>query len=329
MMMFRKALFKNWQLKLIALVCAIVLELYIYNPNNRIENEFSLPIELKNIPKDMVLVWPPYGERGLYADLTISGSAPIIENYKKQKDFLRVDLAELEDRGGVKTINKLKPGKNSLNVSYEFGPKNLSLPFGVDIVSIKPKIQELRFEKILTKDVPVKIDFEGKLAEKKELKGYSIKPQSVRVSGPMSEVESLTEIFLDQKVDLDGAKSGDKFELKLSSPSFLIKLSEDKVIVQVEVGDKEDQISYIDIPYTVVSADDSNLVFSHKLISNITVAGDQNLISQLTKNDIKINVNPKNINEQGKIPVEVNLPKGLRLLSVIPHDLSLVSKKAN
>ena len=73
---------------------------------------------------------------------------------------------------------------------------NVELPAGVKLEGISPSIIPIKLEKIIERDVPVKAEPEGGVAEGFELyeEQTNVTPSMVRVSGPESFVRPLDSI---------------------------------------------------------------------------------------------------------------------------------------
>jgi YbbR domain-containing protein len=177
--------------------------------NLRVSNEF----EVTNSPVKEV-------------EITVSGDKSKIDQIADRDLLASLDLSEIQSGERVVPITPE-------NVSVE-------LPAGVKLEGIAPSIIPIKLEKIIERDVPVKAETEGVVAEGYEVyEPVGVVPPTVRVSGPESFVRPLDSIST-EKVSVE-AKAADfvaqQVSLNVVSPK--IRLVNTTVVdVIFRIGEK-------------------------------------------------------------------------------------------
>lgn len=167
----KELFFKNWTLKLISLLLAIVLWVSLI-PEEKIfsEKTLSIPLEAHNIP-------------------------PSIELVKKPPD--RIDVVIRAPRGYIDqlTSSTVVAKLNLENASvvqedYTLSESMISIPAGVraEVVKITPNTVSLQLEP--TKEIMLEVEpvTTGKLREGLRIEKLEVNPAQVRVRGPKSKV---------------------------------------------------------------------------------------------------------------------------------------------
>jgi YbbR domain-containing protein len=124
------------------------------------------------------------------ADLVVSNEVPekVLFRLSGPKAFLRAILDRPEDPIRV----NLSGAKSGL-VTYRFFADNIRLPIGVRVLQVNPSSMIVKLESQKTKEVPVRLDMKGTLPEGYVLKHAEIKPKTIKIRGPESRIEGITE----------------------------------------------------------------------------------------------------------------------------------------
>lgn len=197
---FLKKITRNWIVKLVSLVVALLLWLYL-NYEQLPEKYFSVPLEIRNIPKALSIAES-------YQN-TVSIRVKGIENVLQRitpKDF----TAGIDLRNGV-------VGKNKFPVEAKF-IKDIK---NSRIVTIDPKEIILKMDKHFLKRVPVSITVINSPVEGYIKTGESFAPKTVIVSGPYSIVNEI-EVARTKPVDIGGVTGSIYKEVELDLPGEFI-----------------------------------------------------------------------------------------------------------
>lgn len=124
------------------------------------------------------------------ADLVVSNDIPekVLFRLSGPKAFLRAILDRPEDPIRV----NLSGAKAGL-VTYRFFADNIRLPIGVRVLQVNPSSMVVKLEAQKTKEVPVRLEMKGSLPEGYVLKRTDISPKMIKIRGPESRIEGITE----------------------------------------------------------------------------------------------------------------------------------------
>jgi len=168
-----QSLMNNWHLKLMSLLFAIVLWLFIVG-EQKLERGFSVPLELKNLPEGMMVT----SEVPSHIDVRIIGPRTLLVNQDPEQLSIRIDLKGLGE--GVTTFRRLED--------------RISLPGGMRVSRLSPSFIDIRLEEVVVRALKPRLVFEGEPPEGFELGDVQVDPPEIRVEGARTEVSSLKEI---------------------------------------------------------------------------------------------------------------------------------------
>jgi len=170
----RVLLLRNMPLKLVSLALATLLWFVIAGEKTS-EMGLSVPVELKNFPKDLELT----GDAVNAVDVRLRASPSIIQSLGPQEVSAHVDLTGVRE------------GEHIVNLTAE----SIRIPFGVKVVRINPSTLTLTLERTVQKVVPVRPRLLGRPAPGHEVAEVTSSPAEVRVAGPKSRVQEVEGAF--------------------------------------------------------------------------------------------------------------------------------------
>lgn len=181
-----KLLTENWTLKLISLIFAVVLWMFIMG-ERRLEVGYRVPLELQNIPAELMVA----NEIPSLVDVRVSGPRTLLMKVSPNDISIVVDLADLQP--GLTTFKRLE--------------ERLNLPSGLRVTRLSPSFIDLKLERIKQKRVPVKIALTGEPLQGYQVGRVSAVPGRIVIEGAESELKSVSEVTTDP-VDLNGVNEG-------------------------------------------------------------------------------------------------------------------------
>ena len=217
MVNFRNLLLNNLFLKLISLFFAIILWFYITPVVSRdtLEMNYALPLQLKNIPDDMIVT----GKVEDHINVRLKGRQSIIRDL--DPDELNVSLNLSGAREGARY--------------YTLDHDNLNVPGKVDVVSMNPQKIKIEIVRLMRKEVDVKANISGKPASGYRIKSVSVSPAKIILEGPESEIIKAP-LMEDININVSGRRSSFSKEVKVKIPLRNLRiLGNDIVIIDVEV----------------------------------------------------------------------------------------------
>ena len=185
--LFRRVFVDDWLIKAIALVITLALWLGVTGlraPITTRVNNVALKLRVSN---DIEVTNSPVQE----VDLVITGDKRKIDQLNPRDLVVSLDLVDVQ--AGDRTI-QMTPE----NV-------NVELPTGIRLEEIQPSKIAVKLEMVAEREVAVKAETEGSVADGFEIYNQTILPQKVRVRGPESFIKSL-DFVSTEKINLENRK---------------------------------------------------------------------------------------------------------------------------
>jgi hypothetical protein len=208
----RDLLVRNWWLKLAALLLAYVLWLLVRSAEG--ERVLTVPLVVR-VPRNMEIV----GERPATVEASVLGVPNLAGN-----------LPEL-----TYTINLQSAAEGEITVPLSTDGIQLSPGAGVSVVHVNPARMTFSLERVISRDLPVKVPILGVPAPGYDLYGVSSQPDIIHVVGPRSRINALTEAATDP-MSVAGLKHSLQRTVNFDLQSDDIHTSPVTVEVNVEVG---------------------------------------------------------------------------------------------
>lgn len=166
----------------------------------------EIPVEYMNRNSEMEIIDTSVNS----VTLNLSGSGSLIKSIRPEQVKVKIDLG------------KVTGGKNTFLITDD----NVSLPPGIILKGVKPPVVDVTLGIPVVRELPVQVDWAGKLPRHLVLENVKIEPNKVRVIGGKRILDNISSIYTD-KIYLDNIYySGSKnVRLVLSPPS--LKLSPD------------------------------------------------------------------------------------------------------
>ncbi|HEY1756508.1 MAG TPA: CdaR family protein [Bryobacteraceae bacterium] len=161
----------NFFWKLASLMLAVLLWFVIAGEPELVAIQ-SVPVLYRNLPGSLLLL----SDAPDQVRVELRGSSGRLTQATLADAFAAVDLA------GV-----VAPGDQTFTLSNS----DFNLPQGVRFVRAVPSQVHLRFDRILSKAVPVELELKGQLPAGYLLSAESIEPETLSVSGPAASVSAI------------------------------------------------------------------------------------------------------------------------------------------
>ena len=166
-------LLHNWPVKALSVFFALILWFFVTGEQTA-EVGFAVPLELKNIPKGMMVV----NDLPSLVDVRISGPRTILSSLRPSDLLLSVDLKGAKT--GATTFRRLEKGIN--------------IPTALKITRLSPSALEVSLEMTQEKRVPVKAVFSGDPDKEYQIDMVEVVPADVVVSGRAVDLKKLREV---------------------------------------------------------------------------------------------------------------------------------------
>ena len=119
-------------------------------------------------------------------NLELEGSGALIKSIRPDQVQVRLDLG------------KSKAGPNTFTITH----KNISLPPGIVLKGVKPSVVDVELDVLIKKELPVQIDWVGRLPDHFILEDAIVEPQTVEIIGGKRMLEKMQTLYT-EKVPLD------------------------------------------------------------------------------------------------------------------------------
>ena len=155
----------------------------------------------------------------------LSGSGALLKSIRPDRVKVLVDLS------------KASGGTNAFTIT----PKDVSLPPGVALKSVRPATVEVLLDVIAKKELPVQVDWAGRMPRGILLTQASLSPERVQVTGPKSILDKLSTLYTDKVyVDLIDKSGTVTSEIVLNRASLKLDTgARPKVTIDYRVTQKE------------------------------------------------------------------------------------------
>lgn len=207
---------KSWHFKILAVILSIIMW-YLVVGEERAEVGLTVPLELINIPRDLIVV--NNVTQGI--EIRVNGPRSLVRSLATENLSKSLDLANT--RVGT--------------VTFSISSEGISLPRGVKITRINPTQVMVVLQKLMTKDISVKPRLIGKQAPGYEIESTRVNQEKVEIAGPEDVVGKLDSLFT-KPVDIQGLKTVLRQRTSLDFRNLQIYLVKE-VPLEVEVRVKQ------------------------------------------------------------------------------------------
>lgn len=211
----KRIFLQDLKLKVLALVFAVALWFFVAGQSST-EVGFLVPVGVKGIPRGMVMVSAPPEE----IEVRAMGPKFLINNLSPSRIKVELDMGD-----AVEGLNNLK-----------IAPGDIAVPMGVEVVKTRPVSVDIRLERLVTVNLPVKVRLTGRPAAGYKVIDVKAEPGSVTANGVKKEMRDLSGVHT-KPVDVSGLASTARFTAQLDIPvNEFRSISGDKVDVKVVIG---------------------------------------------------------------------------------------------
>lgn len=167
-------------------------------------------------------------------DITIVGEAPTVVHTTLQGPWATFRSFELNDLKPV-LVDLTSAGPGTMR--YSLDSSEVQAPGGMSVVAIRPSEIEITLDRKVERHVPVQVDLIGRPAFGFELESVEATPRRVRVTGPVSVMQSIDFVYT-RPIDLEGREESFAIDVDLRSPPAPLRLKDKRVAVEVNVTEE-------------------------------------------------------------------------------------------
>lgn len=218
--LFQRVFVDDWHLKLFALIITLSLWFGVTGLRAPISTRLNGVSLVPRVSSEMEITNSPVDE----VDLVIVGDKNKIAQINKNDLVVSLDLTEVQ------------PGERTIQLT----PENVivELPTGVELQAIQPDKIALKLEKVEEREVTVRPETEGSVADGFEIYDRIVTPEKVRVRGPASYIRSL-DFISTEPINVGNQRqnvSAQQIPLNVLNPN--VKVLDAAVDVLFNIGEK-------------------------------------------------------------------------------------------
>lgn len=288
---------KNWKLKLISLIIAILMWSYIIsntNPTVKVRlNDIQIVYQNQDslLKSDLILD----SKVKKTVDISVSGQRNRILNLTNQHIKVTANLENLQE------------GIHNLKLNY-------TLPDGITLLDY-PNTLDINIEKIISKNFKVDVINSGKIPQSIILESKKASPSNVTVKGPRSIIDRITKLITE--LSLEDLKENSVVNKEVKALD-----NKGQVVDGVTYGQNFVNINALvytqkEVPIKTVLV--GELPNEYKLVSSVLnrssvfIKGPESVVNKVKS--IKTNeINISNINKSKKVEVHLSLPSDVFLV---------------
>ncbi len=298
--------FSKHLLKLLSFFFAVTLWFYVLN-SEPLEVEKNLPVEY--LLPDSIAISNSYPTE---VTVKLKGSRTFMRNLFAGKEKVFVDL-------------KNKTLKPNTSMEHTINDHDIPAPFGVQVLSVEPKIIELEFQKNVTKRVRVVPNLVGEVSRDLKLINKRIEPSSVKLTGPSKAMKKIKQIST-VPIDLSTLTKSGILKVNLGDTDQRIKVAEDvSFSFSFEISPRKANITLKNIPIRFLTSA-RRYSSKHRFVSmDVLVSEDEQ--SNLRLNDLNVVADiPSGSDGTVEVPLRANLPEGVFLMKIHPETIKVFVK---
>lgn len=254
---------KNLTAKIIALIMAIILWVYVMNEQNpQVETSMEIPLEVRNLSESVMAVDIPESVR-----VKVRGPRTLIIALSNKDIKSFVDLKGLSD------------GRNTVNV-------NTAIPTSMELVEVSPEKISFQLDTIISRQLPVEAKIVGKPSANGVVGRVTYNVTHVTVKGPGDIVNTVAKVVAE--VDVSD-KSND---ISLTAPLVLVdeagkrveglSVTPGSVYLSLTISPAAHK-KVVDIKPNIVGMLAKNIILSQISInpSQIEISGDAKVVERI------------------------------------------------
>jgi YbbR domain-containing protein len=213
--MLRFNLFRNTGLKLISVLLAGLLWLFVENEKTGLKS-VEVALEYTNTPETLVLM----PESRATVTAVIRGPEALLPRLREGSLTARVDLR-------AETYGEIR---------WQLNPEDVSVPYWAEVERVEPQQFSFELDNKASKVIPVLPELKGSVADGFVFKDYVVNPSKVTIAGPKSIIDGVREIWTEPLV-IDGKTESfqQTVELRANKPGIVIESAEEHIVQVVIV----------------------------------------------------------------------------------------------
>ncbi|MBU1564040.1 MAG: hypothetical protein KJ630_00255 [Proteobacteria bacterium] len=302
-----RLLSKDWLLKFVSLFLAVVLW-YFVGGEDRIDKNVMVPIEIINLPRDLVIS----NQFKKEIEVTVSGPRSLILEMATRAVTRQVDLSTAT------------PG----TMVIENDNKHIPVPRGITVQRVQPSSIILSLDKLIQKQFPVEARTIGRVAQGYTVKSLKIDPEVITITGPYTSLSQVDHLFT-KVISLDGVKQSMQLQVPLQLETAIVELiGETSVTADIMVGLETETINFDALKVSAEIAGQKREVQPDnvKVVANVPKLLLDKKIDLKTLLSAVAQKNAGEVSLKVKIIPKADLGMPIEIVSVVPDTVRLAGE---
>src|SRR4051812_3622513 len=161
-------------LRVLSIALAIGLWFFVNAGERGSVIPLTVPISYRSLPAGMAIMNHPPD----FVTIEVAGPRTLLSLLEPERLSLRLDL-----RG-------IAPGQSD----FKIFPTMFNVPRGTNVTRVSPDQISLDFDRLVSREVPVKLVLEGKVAEGFRIASIDVRPPTVTINGPSRNVSQISQV---------------------------------------------------------------------------------------------------------------------------------------
>jgi YbbR domain-containing protein len=285
------AIRRNAGLRLLSIVLAIGLWLFVNAGERNAQQSFTVPISYRGLRPHFVIA-DPHPES---VSIEVSGPRTLLSLIAPNRLTLKLNLA----------------GAGVGQMLFKIGPDSFNVLRKTTVVSVSPSQIVLEIDHIVPRSVPVHLVLNGAVADGYHVTSIDVNPRMVMIKGPSKQIARIQEIA-SEAIDLDGATGNLSREVPLDVPVGATRVDPSEVAAAIAVSESIANKEFRAVPVQVRNSGYTWKVQPGQL--NVTLRGPVLRLAQVNlANAVVIDADGMTPGNYA-VPVRVELPEGVELV---------------
>lgn len=206
---------KDWLQKIVSVLLAVILW-YFVGGEDKIDKIVMVPIEIINLPRDLVIS----NQFKKEIEVTVSGPRSLILDMANKSVTRQVDLSSAT------------PG----TMVIENDGAHIPVPRNVEVQRVQPSSIILSLDKLIQKQFPVNAKTVGSVPAGYSLVDLKIDPDVISITGPQTILSQVDDLET-RPINLDGLKESAQLQIPLAlEPAIVELIGETSVTADVKIA---------------------------------------------------------------------------------------------
>ena len=295
--------FRHLGLKLLSIGIAVLLWLTVAG-EPIVERSLRVPLELQNIPANLVVVESPPAQ----VDIRVRGASSVLTH-----------LAD-GDVVAVLEMESVRPGRRL----FSLAPAHVRTPFGVAVEQVTPGTVAVTFEASGARTVPVEPTIDGAPAEGYVVRNVVADPEAVEVVGPESSLKLLTHAVT-EGVSVEGATRPVRATVTIGVGDPRLRLATPQTArVTVAIVPALVERTLASVPVRLRNVTPELRAYVRPSVTAVFVRGTSDVLSTLAADGIDVYVDVAGLGPgRYTLPIRVAPPQNVEIIRTQPAAVSV------